>query len=304
MSGLTWKRFAPADHDGLEAFLRSREKEAAGFIGRLLREGRLRPPSPLRGALVLAVEDWAGSAEVGSPEGDAAAAAAAVVAGAILKTPTGLVFPLLPAAQSQEPGERIPRALGQGVSSVIGPAPDVERFESALRLKPLVAVSYDLMSRPVAQGRLPPRAVPRGLATRPASIEDLEELVPLQEAYEKEEVLTAIHDFDEAGSRAALARALRDQVIFVSRLGEAAVAKAGTNARAFGLDQIGGVFVAPPYRHRGIGAVVVSRLLEFLAQQGRGAVLFVKRGNEAARGLYDDLDFEVIGGYRADYFVP
>jgi predicted GNAT family acetyltransferase len=79
------------------------------------------------------------------------------------------------------------------------------------------------------------------------------------------------------------------------------VAKAATNAHAFSLDQIGGVFVAPPYRRRGYGEAVVLELLGRLAGEGKGAALFVKKGNEAARGLYDGLGFEALGPFRADY---
>jgi predicted GNAT family acetyltransferase len=160
------------------------------------------------------------------------------------------------------------------------------------------------MTRPADSLPLPrPPAIP-GLRIRPAGPDDLDELCPLQEAYEREEVLTPIHSFDPEGSRASLARSLRDQVIVEGRLDGVAVAKAATNARAFRLDQVGGVFVAPPYRRRGIGTAVVMGLLAALEAQGRGTVLFVKRGNEAAKALYDSLAYTVQGGYRADYFIP
>jgi predicted GNAT family acetyltransferase len=165
-----------------------------------------------------------------------------------------------------------------------------------------VTVAYDLMARSTGIA-LPPLAVPAGFETRRAGVEDEAALYPLQAAYEQEEVLTAIHRFDEAGCRAGLAKALREQVVLLGSLDGFIIAKAATNARAFGLDQLGGIYVAPPYRRRGIGAALVGRLVGTLAAEGRGAVLFVKSRNEAARHLYDGLGFHFAGPYRADYLV-
>ena len=310
---LAWKKLRPAELPALEAFLRSREEDAAGFIGRILRDGRLRIPSSARSVIAIAVDREAVGPAAASPgagrEGDARQDAEGrsrglpVVRGAILKLGMGLVFPLLPPRAGPGP-DRIPPSLGERTSSVVGPAADVERLESALSLRPLVAVRYDLMSRKPHSSALRRGAAPAGLRVYCAGADNLDELSPLQEAYEKEEVLTAIHRFDPAGSRASLARALRDQVVVFGRLDGAAIAKAATNARAFSLDQMGGVFVAPPYRRRGIGSAVVSALLSILESEDRGTVLFVKKGNEAAKGLYDELGFATLGGYRADYFMP
>jgi len=300
---LAWKKLRPAELPALEAYLRSREEEAAGFIGRILRDGRLRIPSSARSVIAIAVEKEAAGRDADREGGAGRTRSLPVVRGAILKLGMGLVFPLLPPRAGPGP-ERLPASLGERTGSIVGPAKDVERFESALSLRPLVAVRYDLMSRKPRSSALRRGAAPQGLRVYCAGAGNLDELSPLQEAYEKEEVLTAIHSFDAAGSRASLARALRDQVVVFGRLDGSAVAKAATNARAFSLDQMGGVFVAPPYRRRGIGSAVVSALISILESEGRGTVLFVKKGNEAAKGLYDELGFETLDDYRADYFMP
>lgn len=308
---LVWKKLRPAELPALETFLRSREEEGAGFIGRILRDGRLRIPSSARSIIAIAVDkDDARQGDAGEGQVHASHVRDGdfsrprelpVVRGAILKLGMGLVFPLLPPRDGLD---RIPPILGERTGSVVGPAKDVERFESALALRPLVAVRYDLMSRKPRSSALRRNAAPAGLRVYCAGTDNLDELFPLQEAYEKEEVLTAIHSFDPAGSRASLARALRDQVVVFGRQGGAAIAKAATNARAFDLDQMGGVFVAPPYRRRGIGSAVVSALISILESEDRGTVLFVKKGNDAAKGLYDELGFDTLGDYRADYFMP
>lgn len=287
---LSWRRAIADDLPALEAYLRSREEEAAGFIFRILKGGRIRMPSWLRGGLIVATASPA-------PRGDG------TVHGAILKTSTGLAFPLLPAEEYKEPDRAILAALSEGLASVVGPGADVDRFERMINVKPLVAVSYELMSRPSALGLLS-REGPRGFSVQRADSADLEDLYPLQEAYEKEEVLTAIHRFDAAGCRAGLAKSLRDQLLLVGSLDGHAVAKAATNAHAFSLDQLGGIFVAPPYRRQGLAEAIVASLVDRLAEGGKGSVLFVKRTNEAARCLYDKLGFEARGPFRADYFMP
>ena len=78
--------------------------------------------------------------------------------------------------------------------------------------------------------------------------------------------------------------------------------KAGTNARGFRVDQIGGVYTLPARRGRGIAAALMAALLADILGQGRKPSLFVKPTNAAALALYRSLGFEDIGDFRADYF--
>ena len=316
MSEAAWRRAGREDLPVLEAYLRSREPEAAGFIGRLLRDGRLRLPNPLRGAVYVLKE-----------------AGGEALCGALLASPTRAVFPLLDGARGSAEGRTEGSARGaaavrpaggasavRAVSdlglarllldrgyepvSIVGLAAEVERLEAALGLLPLVPVSYRLMARPASPSAEAASAPPYGACrTRLAGPADLDELYPLQEAYEKEEVLTLIHRFEPAATRAALARSLEERIVVAAEVGGFLVGKAGTNARAFGLDQVGGVYVAPPYRGRGIGRALMEDLLGRLASEGRGASLFVKTHNEPARGLYSSLGFEDLADFRADYFA-
>ncbi|MBL8967357.1 MAG: GNAT family N-acetyltransferase [Spirochaetaceae bacterium] len=336
-----WRRATREDLPRLEAFLRGRERMAAGFVGRLLRDGALRLPNPLRGAVYVFGEDGG------------------AVEGACLAAPNRLVFPALPPVGGDAGLAELLAERGFEPVSVIGMADDVERFERAAGLYPIVPVSYRLMAlgpedlaarfglpgrsgrahgsspaaapaaasspAPAAAPDPAPAGAPGGGAfrVRRADPGDLEALYPLQEAYEREEVLTALHRFDPAGCRAALARSLAEQLLVAGELGRGGaagggesangamrdfvggglVAKAGTNARSFLLDQIGGVYVEPRRRGRGYGRAVMEGLLAELASAGRGAVLFVKPRNAAAMGLYAALGFVEIGDYRADYFA-
>jgi ribosomal protein S18 acetylase RimI-like enzyme len=311
---LRWRRAVGADIPALSAFLRDEEESRVGFSGRLLREGPLGPvslhlPSALRGAVWVADALGEGFAEggVAGPTIAGVTIVGPTIVGAVLCHPSRLVFPIFPPplpAEGSE-GDRDLALLASNFSpaSAIGLTRDVVRYESALGLGPQSSVSYRLMSRPETAPPLPPCPRPYpGLWVRRASPADLEALLPLQEAYEREEVLTPIHEFNAPACRASLARALERQLVFAAEEGGVLVGKAGTNARGFLVDQIGGVYTLPARRGRGVAAALMSALLSELLACGRRAALFVKPSNAAALALYRGLGFEDIGDYRADYF--
>lgn len=177
------------------------------------------------------------------------------------------------------------------------------RYESLLDLRPQVSVDYRLMTR-ASDPSDAARCAYAGLALRRAVLSDLDGLLYLQEAYEREEVLTSVHEFNRAACRASLTRALERQIIFVAEEGGVFVGKAGTNARGFGVDQIGGVYTLPERRGRGVASALMTALLAEIGGSLKRSALFVKPGNSPARALYLSLGFEDIGDYRADYFEP
>jgi len=301
-----WRKAVRADLGELAAFLASREERCTGFSGRLLRSGELLLPSSLRGGVYVAEASGSG------------------LVGALLCHPSRLAMPLLPAQGDEALGELL-SLRGWVPASALGSPADLDRFCSICGIEVKVSVSYRLMrigrrtsaadeaaavaapapATAAAGPRNSPYSVPGGsppILIRLAESEDLEALLPLQIAYEHEEVLTPVHRFDRAACRAALARSLREQLVFVAEESGTIVAKAGTNARGLGYDQIGGIYTLPERRGRGIGASLVGALVEAIAAAGRGVSLFVKPGNAAALSLYRGLGFEDIGPYRADYF--
>jgi len=301
VSSPAWRRAARPELPGLAAFLSAREERCAGFAGRLLRGGELRLPAPIRGGVWLA----------GSPGGG--------ITGALLCHPSGLAFPLLPKQEEADPllARELARLYAARIwraASATGLSRDVERLEALAGLPAIVKVGYILMCLPAARmplcsaGAAPisgPPSDPGGPAfsVRRAGPADLEALLPLQEAYEREEVLTPIHDFNPAACRAALARSLELQLVYLAEDSSGRpLAKAATNARGFRVDQIGGVFTLPERRGRGAARALMAALLAEIGRAGRSASLFVKPGNAPALGLYRGLGFEEIGEYRADYF--
>ena len=133
--------------------------------------------------------------------------------------PSRLVFPIFPdwegnpEANGAEAGIAL-LAYAFSPASIIGMAADVDRYETALGMASDTSIAYRMMSRPEG-APLPSLIAPyRGLTIRSASVADLGALLPLQEAYEREEVLTRIHSFNQAACKASLARALERQTRF------------------------------------------------------------------------------------------
>jgi ribosomal protein S18 acetylase RimI-like enzyme len=299
---MRWRRAVGADLPELAAFLKDGEERRVGFTGRLLREAKaeLRLPSPLRGAVWLARPD-AGSAGA-VPAGAGSAGAQGPILGAVLCHPSRLAFPVFPRSGVEYDRRFALLASSFSPASAIGLSGDVERYEAALRLSPRASVEYRLMAAAAAPPMRAPCAAAPDILVRRASASDLEALLPLQEAYEIEEVLTPIHRFNGSACKASLARALERQLVYVAEEGGVVVGKAGTNARGFCVDQIGGVYTLPSRRNRGVARAMMTSLLSDIAAQGRRTALFVKPGNAAATALYRSLGFEEIGDFRADYF--
>jgi ribosomal protein S18 acetylase RimI-like enzyme len=158
-------------------------------------------------------------------------------------------------------------------------------------------VDYQFLFRPAG-----PVLVPPGTGVmRKAEPADGNALFPLQEGYEKEEVLFETSDFQPLGSRLHLGKVLKSQEIVALWENGRPVAKAGTNALTAGWGQVGGVYTQPDHRGRGCQKRLMAFLMHRLASQGRGACLFVKTSNAPAIGLYHNLGFQFGGEFRITY---
>ncbi len=188
--------------------------------------------------------------------------------------------------------------VGFSPGRVVGMAGDVEAV-SGLIGDPEEIVDYRLMRGIVAaESPLPPE----GSLIRPAGAGDFEALLPLQEAYELEEVLVPGHAFDARAVAAGLRDSLARQSVVVAEAGGGIVAKAQTNARGFAWDQLGGIFVKPEWRGRGIGTAVTAALRRAIEAEGRSSCLFVRNTNPAAARAYEKAGFADSGRYRIAYF--
>jgi GNAT superfamily N-acetyltransferase len=190
------------------------------------------------------------------------------------------------------------------VHAVQGLREDVETLEALLRVRGVPRtdrIDYDLMVR----NGSPPPAIPGGppgLVFSSPGVHDMEELYRLQAAYEREEVLPRGAIFDPRSCRLSLGRIVSQERALVARLDGRLVGKINTNAASFTRYQIGGVFVHPGYRRRGIAGQMLAVFLKTLSPGGRGLSLFVKKHNGAAQKLYRRAGFEPLRDYRICYY--
>jgi hypothetical protein len=287
---MSWRQAQNGDLDGLLALGCSAEWRAVPFTARLRHRDASGLP-PRREASLL----------VHRPASNAGADAA------LLLTATGLLLPVLgaPGLGGREPPFPAWPRLRRALHSVMGPSREALWVEAGIPRQPRHTVDYHLMVLGRERFRATPaasRPAPPGLRLRPASLKDTAALYPLQRDYELEEVLIAPGHFHSKACLANLRLILGRQIVVVAELAGRAVAKAGTNARGFSVDQIGGVFTVDGQRNRGIGHAAMRALLERIFREKESACLFVKKSNQPAVALYRGLGFQILEGYRISYY--
>ena len=127
-------------------------------------------------------------------------------------------------------------------------------------------------------------------------------LLPLQIAYETEEVLLPGRIADPSESRYTLLHSLRTQIVLAATDGRSIIARVATNARGYRYAQLGGVYTAPTWRNRGVARWLLTHLLSRIAESGHHASLFVKEDNPAAQRLYHSLGFEFVSPFMIRYY--
>ena len=140
----------------------------------------------------------------------------------------------------------------------------------------------------------------KGTAVYVCTEKDADELLPLQAAYEAEENGIRDDGLDTAKALMRLRGILRRETVIACRDERTGrlLGKAGTNAKGFGWNQVGGVYTLPQERGRGIAAFLVAELARLSACEGKSAVLFVKPKNKAAQSAYAKSGFKECGGFR------
>ncbi len=149
-----------------------------------------------------------------------------------------------------------------------------------------------------------PGEMPADVTFHHASSADSERLWPLEKAYQYEEVLRKGSTLNERSGKFHFNETLKKQMVIYATLKGRPVAKAGTNARGWDWNQIGGVYVIPELRGSGFGHAVMVKLLAAIRKNGKKPCLFVKTSNQAALGLYERLDFSDRGAFRISYWSP
>lgn len=186
----------------------------------------------------------------------------------------------------------------QRVRSVIGEVTGSLFLESLAEERPSRAVDYRLM---LFDPSSPSVNLPSGALVRRCGVEDADILFPLQEGYEREEVLAREDLFDREASMKAFRATLGRQRVFAAESGGIVAAKAGTNAIGLGWSQIGGVYTIPSMRGQGLARALVRRVAEDRLAAGQRSALFVKLENECAKKAYIAAGFVPDVRFRISY---
>ena len=287
-------------------FVKPREWRAVSLASNLAADGKPSYPGrQIADFVCLAEMDGQRGPDLSANETGSETATGAVtgVVGVILRTSTGIVLHCFKEGfDLREAKDALKAFLARKkVRSILGPGAENRVLESLITDTPYQTVDYRLMSLSV-----PPdatlAAIPGVLEAGQAQPDEVDLILPLQEGYEKEEVIPPGDPFNRAACRVNLARALERQRVILARANGIPVAKAGTNARGFAYDQIGGVYTAPSWRGQGLATALVSRISRELMNEGRKVVLFVKPDNEPARRAYEKAGFKPELPFRIAYF--
>ena len=276
-----WQKIPKDELYKAEAFLRAQEEYCVGACARFLRikesKGhvwRLKSPEPEITALLLHHRQ--------------------------------ALFPVFN-KKTDIPGPRfLNRFLGKvQIHAIQGLKEDAELLERLMESQRYYAterIDYDLMSlnEPPRLDKIKPAS--RGLVIRHPLPEDTEDLFKLQAAYEQEEVVPKTGAFDPASCRLNLSRLLSNEYILVAELDGQVIGKINTSSKSFTRYQIGGVYIRPDCRGRGIAAKMTAVFVQNLLTKAKGITLFVKKRNAPARAVYRKLGFRVLGDYRISYY--
>jgi GNAT superfamily N-acetyltransferase len=285
---MCWTFAKKKDMAALRDFLVTREWECAALTGRL-RSAAGRPELPPPASALVALRKNG-----------------AAIRQVLYMRPNGFIIPYFPGLCLSDPGEAEAvrevffRAWG-ALGVLVGLRAFTRAFALWIGVRPAACVDYYLMrARELPPGLSLPE-IPR-FEIRRARQEDLESILPLQEAYEKEEILLNQEDFDSGKTRKELAHNLKNQIIYLVFLDGKLIAKGGTNSRGFTCDQIGGVFTRPDFRGKKAARFLMNSLLAHIYADGKQACLFVKKHNLPAISLYGSLGFRIAENYRISYF--
>ena len=147
------------------------------------------------------------------------------------------------------------------------------------------------------------KSKPASYKIRQATICDASSLLPLQIAYEKEEVCISPKKIPPYISMINLQKILKNEIVYITTLDELPIAKANTNARSINYFQLGGIYTMPKYRRHGIASLTVSALMQHICKvEKKKIALFVNIKNIAAVSLYKKLGFMDVERLMISYF--
>ena len=188
------------------------------------------------------------------------------------------------------------------IHSIMGTRTDVDALATLFGAHARTAIDYELLS--IEPDRMPLVETPPidSLTLIRAEERHWKQLLPLQIAYEIEEVLPPGTQPNIAHSKGTLYDSLKNHTVLIAIKDNEAIARVATNAHGYRGEQIGGVYTDPRYRGRGIARWLMTELLAVLERENRFASLFVKADNAIALNLYKKLGFSFVSMFRIRYY--
>jgi len=192
--------------------------------------------------------------------------------------------------------------LSQKIHSVQGLKQEVMALEKEItkNREPKDIIDYNLMSLDSPPTKKNTTNLNIKLIT--PKMTDIDAITPLQAEYEKEEVLPKGANFSPAASRVNAANIIAKGQVLAAEVDGRFVGKINVSAVSFTRYQVGGVYVYPDFRGRGIAGAMAYEFISSLISQGRGVTLFARKSNNAACRLYKSLGFKNINDYCILYY--
>ena len=219
---------------------------------------------------------------------------------AVMFAQHGVVLPVLDPRRESHGFD--PLRAQHPVHSVMGLLEYVRTAQERLGTHPVVAIDYHLMTLTKHAFEAIDTSETPNILVRTATPADSGPLLGLQRGYELEEVLLDPRTFSKKACLARLNQSLSRQIVYLAELHRKPVAKAGTNARGYQVDQLGGVYTEGRHRNRGLARAVVAAVLRHVFRTKPMASLYVKKDNIPALRLYTGLGFEIRRDFRVSYF--
>jgi len=189
------------------------------------------------------------------------------------------------------------------IHSIQGLKKEVTALEKViLTKKPLEIIDYHLMSLDVPPNKKEVSPNIPNLKLITPKLADIDAIAPLQAEYEKEEVLPKGAVFSPASSRVNTANIIAKGQVLAAEINGRFIGKINVSAVSFTRYQVGGVYVYPDYRGKGIAGAMTYQFISSLISQGRGVTLFARKANTAACRLYLSLGFKKIKDYCIIYY--
>jgi RimJ/RimL family protein N-acetyltransferase len=162
-------------------------------------------------------------------------------------------------------------------------------------------IDFDLMNLDSGEQLRALTKPPAAINFRVPTSADIASLVPLQAAYQKEEVLQAGALYSPALCRYQTEYIVRNEKILIACNRGRIIGKINTNAQSYSRYQLGGVYVEPAYRNCGVASAMTNVFCRLLLAEGKALTLFVKKNNLAAIRVYQKTGFTKTADYRIVY---